>query len=517
MYIMGRAVANEMARFPGGPKALAASVTPAAEALRILRWPAEHLDTLGGYLTYHNVLVFTLFLAIYGAVLGARAVRGAEERHSLEEFLATGRSRVAVIRDQAAGFLIVIAVVSLGLGLGVAAAMAGGGAADLGGSLVTMAGGGLCALAGYSLGVLAGQLAGSARAAAGVAALVLTVLYVATNVWDELGLLGLIRFVSPFYYAGFMRALVPGYGFDLPAVAALLVMAAVLLVLAAWAFTRRDYGAPLWARRRARERPPARPSRRQQSLLGAVWRATLLRGRLGLLAWFAAAAALSGLMMVLEPTVIAMWSVFGSFLPGGEGAGATAAETLYVSFSAEIVAPIVAAYVLTQAAGWVADLTQGRVEAVLAAPVSWSRLVWERLLAVTLGAGIVAAGTVAGLLAGAALVDAGLDTAGLLRLVADCLLLGLALGAVAALAVAWLRSGLAVTALAVFVGASFLLSYLAPMFDWPDWVDQLSVFAAFGHPYVEWPSWQGLVVLGLLAVSGAQAAAVVAGHTPKTA
>lgn len=82
---------------------------------------------------------------------------------------------------------------------------------------------------------------------------------------------------------------------------------------------------------------------------------------------------------------------------------------------------------------------------------------------------------------------------------------------------AWLRSSLAVIVLAVFVGASFLLSYLAPMFDWPDWVNRLSVFAAFGHPYLEWPPWQGLAVLAVLAIPGALAAAAIAERTPKMA
>src|SRR5665648_1277255 len=65
-------MAVEMKDFPGGSQALAASISASAEAMRPLRWPAERLDTLGGYLTYHNVILFNLILAIYGAVQGAR-------------------------------------------------------------------------------------------------------------------------------------------------------------------------------------------------------------------------------------------------------------------------------------------------------------------------------------------------------------------------------------------------------------------------------------------------------------
>ena len=58
MYLMALAIAHEMARFPGGPKALA-EACGAARPCGPLRWPADRLDTLGGYLTYHNVTLLT--------------------------------------------------------------------------------------------------------------------------------------------------------------------------------------------------------------------------------------------------------------------------------------------------------------------------------------------------------------------------------------------------------------------------------------------------------------------------
>jgi ABC-2 type transport system permease protein len=91
------------------------------------------------------------------------------------------------------------------------------------------------------------------------------------------------------------------------------------------------------------------------------------------------------------------------------------------------------------------------------------------------------------------------------------------LAAVAALVVAWLRSGAAVTVLAAFLAASYLLAYLVPLLGWPDWVLRLSVFGAYGNPYLEIPAWTGLMVLAVLAVLGALAAAGVALRSPKVA
>jgi len=514
MYAIALGFVSEVSRFAGGAKAMAASMRAGVEAMRLLRWPAERLDTLGGYLSYHNVTLFVLFLCLYAAVQGAGAVRGAETSGQIEEILAAGRSRALVIRDRAVGFAVTLALVCVGLGGGLAVAMAAGGEPDVGGSFITALGGGLAALVAYGLGVLVSQLTRSARAAKAMAAGLLVGLYVLTNVWEELGPAGAIRFVSPFFYFNQSRALVPGHGLDLGSSAILLAMAAVLLGAAAWAFQRRDYAAGLWARR-PRSRRPVR--RVQRPALRTVWGATLLRERVGLLGWAGAGAAALALMAWLEPTVADMWDKFQlTQTMIGREPGLTVADQ-YLSFAGQIVVPIVAAYVITQAAGWVGDLKQGRVELLLASPLSWPRLVWQRLLAVLLGATAITAGAIGGLVVGALAAGAELRWLGLLRLAADTLLLAGALGAVALLVVAWLRGAAAVAVLAILTAASYLLVYLVRLFAWPDWVVRLSVFGAYGDPYIELPPWSGVAVLTTLAVLGALAAAAVAHRSPKTA
>ena len=519
MYGMALAIAVEMKDFPGGAQALAASIYPSAEAMRPMRWPAERLDTLGGYITFHNVVLFNLILAIYGAVQGARAIRGGEERHAVEEILAAGTSRFAVVRDRTAGFVLTMVVISLGLGLGTAAGVAGGDEPNLAGSLVTMGTAGLVGIVGYALGLLVSQLTSSARAAAGASSAVLAVLYVATNTAGERGGLDGIRFASPFHYANASRALVPGHGRDLAATAALVAMAVVLLALAAWAFASRDYAVPLWARRTTTARATRAP-RVPTVMLGSIWTATLRRGRFGLLVWAAGTAGGMVLMAALQPAVMDMWSEFsfidliGAIAGGGPGVGA---EEVYWSFSGAMVSPVVAAFVISQASGWVADLADGRVEMVLAGPVSWSRLVWERLVALVVGVVVVTAAALGGLFVAGTAVGGTFDVAGLGRVAVECVLLGAALGAVAAILVAWLRRGAAMRVLAVVVGASYLVGYFLPMFDWPDWLNRLSVFWAFGQPYLEWPASSGLTTMLVLAVPGALVAAAIAERTPKVA
>lgn len=95
MYVMALGLQSEMSRFEGGPKALAASVEAAAQAMRLLRWPPERLDTLGGYLTFHNLTLFAYFLSLYAAMKGAAAIRGAETAQSVEQSSRYSRPAIA--------------------------------------------------------------------------------------------------------------------------------------------------------------------------------------------------------------------------------------------------------------------------------------------------------------------------------------------------------------------------------------------------------------------------------------
>jgi len=555
VWVVGGGAANvamaiglkrEMDGFPGGAAGLAASILPAAEAMRPLRWPAERLDTLGGYITYHNLTLFALFLAIYGAMQGARAIRGGEENHSLEQVLATGWSRWGVVRDRALGFAVTMAAVSIGLGLGIAAGLGAAGEPNLCGSLASFLAIGLCALVGYGLGLLISQFTTSRRAAAGVSAAVLTTLYVIENTWENLHGFGFLRFLSPFHYANLSRALVPGRDFDPAASATLLAMAAGLVLAGGCAFQRRDYRAPLWrwplrsarpsmavravfaggasagpdlATPRASGLAPASPGTRVLSrwLLRSAWSALVVRGRYGLLAWSAAAAMFTGLLMFLEPPVMDVWSWFATYIPGGGGLTGASAETQYVSFTTQIVIPFVAGYVITQASGWTADLAQGRVELVLATPLSRSRLVAERLLSVVVGTAGVALGAIVGLYVGASAVGLSLQGPGLVRTAAGSLILGAALGGVAVLVVAAFRGSLAVTVMAVLMGSSYLVGYLAELFRWPAWAGRFSVFTVFGRPYVEWPTATDSAVLASVTVVGTGLAMFVAERTRSVA
>lgn len=507
-------LAREFSTTPGGGAALAPGVEAAAQALRVLRWPAERLDTLGGYLTYHNILLIPLFLGLYAAIAGGQAIRGGEAAGSLEQILATGVRRSAVVRDRAIGFLVATALITLGLGAGTAIGLAAGGEADFAGSFIAAGEAALCAYTFYALGLLVAQLTRTARTATGITALVMTALYVFTNVWDKAGAFGVARFVSPFFYFQQSRVLVPGQGFDPLATIAMAATSMVILALAAWAFEHRDYASVLFAR------PTAETARRQVSVekpwLAAFWSSSLVRQRYGLLAWAVGTASMAGLVAYLEPEVRKLWDQIEFFRRFIAVSGGSLTDQ-YVAFAGALLAPVVAAYAATQVAGWIADLRQGRVELMLSGPMSWTRLVVERMLAVAGGILAIIAAAIVGMVAGAIAAGVPLRSEGLLRLSADTMLFGLAIAAVGAVLAAFLRTGLATAILTVFIVATYLVDLLAPVYDWPTWIGNLSVFEAFGQPYVAVPAVSGLGLLAGLALLGTALAAWISERSPKVA
>jgi ABC-2 type transport system permease protein len=411
-----------------------------------------------------------------------------------------------------------VLVIAGGIGVATAAGLALVGAPDVPGVFVTVATSGLVAVVGFAFGLAVSQLLAGSRSAGGLASAVLVALYVLTNLGTELGpVLGALRWVSPFYYASQSRAMVPGQGLDLGATAVLVGMALGLLWLGAVAFERRDYAAALWARRPAGEPRQASGARVPTALLGSVWTAALRRGALGLLAWAAGGAVISLTFAALQPSVMDVWTGLDylvALVGGGSGAGV---EDMYWAFVGEMLAPLLAAFVIVQASGWVGDLAQGRVEMLLAGPVSWSRLVVERLGALVVGVMAISVVAVGALAVGGLAVGGSLDPVGLARLTAVCGLFGAALGGIAALVVAWVRRPAAVILLATVLVTSYLLTMLVALLDWPEWLNRLSAFWAFGPPYLEWPPSSALVVLVLFAVGGAVVAARVAERTPKVA
>ena len=66
-----------------------------------------------------------------------------------------------------------------------------------------------------------------------------------------------------------------------------------------------------------------------------------------------------------------------------------------------------------------------------------------------------------------------------------------------------------------FAGAAWLIGFMAPYLNWPNWVVRLSIFDAFGHPYVDFPGSRSFLIIAIMIVPGTIATLEIAERSAK--
>ena len=187
---------------------------------------------------------------------------------------------------------------------------------------------------------------------------------------------------------------------------------------------------------------------------------------------------------------------FASIFPGYDFATAGGWLQLYVALF-YIAAGLAAATFVSK---WASDETEGRLEEVLAGPMTRARWVMAggvaAVLAVVLMTAILALGIGLGASAGGATAgDAILGSASLGLYAIAIVGIGVAVGGL------W-RTSLAAEIAALVVVASYLVDLLAPPLKLPDWVHQLALTAHMGQPMVGRWDVVGIVACLAIAVGG---------------
>lgn len=505
---------KELKSFSGGPQRFAAIMKPAVEAMRPLRWPADRLDTLAGYLSYHNITLFVAFLCVFGIIQGSKVVRGYEDSHVMELALATGTSRVRVLVDRAIGFAVTILLISLGLGVGTGLTMAACGQANWYGSIVIFIAGGMAALLAFSITLCVSQLSRTYKSASGIVTIVLVVLYVITNIAEEIGVVGKLRYLSPTYYANLSRPLIPGFGTSWGSMLGLLVASIGLVSISALLFVHRDIGMGLLHK----SQPIVIPTNENLGLKPKqFWLSNIQRGWIALLSWTLTTAAFTAMLIFLEPNVAKSWEIFKWLGVTKEGDFETSMQTQYIGVCASLIPPFVSGYIIQQASSWVNELKQGRLEMYLSTPLSWTKLVFERVIATTFGATVITTVSLAVLKIGSPMIDFSVTTFGVFRVWVLCIAFAVSMSVIACIAVALVPKREAVIVLATYVAASWVISYVAPILGWSVWVQRLSILYAFGTPYQSWPGVMNSAIITFLIIPGFYLATSLAERSPKTA
>jgi ABC-2 type transport system permease protein len=454
----------------------------------------DKLGTLGGYATWKYGSTFALGTALWSILALSGTLAGEASRGSLD-LVATapfGKRRIAL--EKLAAHLTALWVTMGILAIALFVSSNAFGDAALGDPIPLVGTVGFALWVGFlamCFGGLAFALApalgrGGSAAVAGIA-------MVALWVMSGLQVGGPLVNLSPFHWTSDHIPLVGIY--DWAGLALVGIVGVVFLAIGVVAFDRRDLGVT------AGISLPSLPGA-VLGVRGPISRAfgdelpRALAWGLGMAVWGALLGSLVGSFSDLIKQTPEMGNVFAQLFPSYDFSTAGGWLQLYVEIF-YIAAGFAAA---TFVAKWASDETEGRLESVLATPLTRVRWVVAGGIAALVSAILIAVLFAVGTALGAA---SGGSTAG------DALLGSLSLGLYAAAVVGigvaigglW-RTSLAAEIAALFVVATFLIDLLAPPLGLPDWVHQLALTAHVGQPMIgQWDP-VGIVLCVVIAVGG---------------
>ena len=493
--------------------------TPAARALfgqqmellarqltYLLPAPAQ-LDTMAGYLTWRWFGSAVLVYGFWALLAGTGAGRGDEERGLVELWLSTGVSRLRFIFVRVVGFagvaalaiVLMLVVTDIGAAIGNEPLPIGSLALE---GLATWA----LTLFVFAFALFVAQLVTTRRGATGIAGIAVLALFM-LNSAARSGLdVGAIRWLSPFYLFERSNPLLRGGALDVPATAALAVGSLVLIGAAVAAFVRRDVGGALVRGGLRTSRVKWRPA--GDPLLGTPVLAIVDQQRVWIVGWAIGLAVLAAFLASV--TKVMVDALGSSDIPMLRAYFERAGINAYPNFIGVIwfstLLLLISLFVAVQVNGWAADDAEGRLEAILSAPVSRARVVVERIAAVLIASAIlVAASSVAVYLTAA---SGGISLPGGRFVFASAAVLPVAyaFSGIGHALVGW-RPRVAVAILGALAIVGYFTQQFAPLFQWPDWVSNISLYALYGTPMSK-DDWGGIATLVAIGVAGTAVAVV---------
>ena len=464
------------------------------------------IDTLSGYLEWRLFGTMVLVFGIWAAISASGASRGDEERGLVEQWLAAGVGRARYLITRVAVFAAVAAVVIGAMQLSIL--LAAGGEPLSAGDLLAM---GLNLLATtlccYGIALVIAQLVTTRRAAGGIAAGLLIALFV-LNGAGRTADVGPVRWLSPFYNFERSRPLTASGALDAVGIAALLGAAVVLLAIGIVTFARRDLGGSALPGTARERRPTRSPSR--DPLLRLPVLAPLRQQRVWIAAWLIGFAALSASLISITRTIVdSLTSSEVPFLRAYfERAGLSAYDSFVGVIWLSTATLLLSIYAIVQVASWSADDAEGRLATILSAPVSHGRVILERLATLLAAVALIAAASAVAVYAVAAGQGITLNGGRLALAAALLLTIPFAFGSIGQF-ISAARPRIALAALSAVAVFSYFVEQFVPLFGWPDWVANLSLYNLYGMPMsgeVEWAGVAALVGIGAAATIASMSA-----------
>jgi putative exporter of polyketide antibiotics len=463
-------------------------------------------DTAAGYLQWRGYGLFAIVFAAWGLMSACGAVRRDEDRGMVETWLATGISRMRLLATRVVAFALLSATVVVVAGFaGWLGCLIAGSPAPVAGLVGESAALWGLTLSSFAIGLLVAQFAPDFRSAAGSGAVVLLVMFLIDSIGRTSGNRSPLTDLSVFYLFNQSKSFAPGGPFDPVATVVLFVVAVAATVLAAVMFARRDIGAGL-----VRLRPRVQ-ARRPAVSRNPLLRIPVLRGlwirRVGSLLWVVGFAAGAAVVVDVINLTASFFEKTPSLAPYLRNLSGDIHTVLLALIWFSIAQGVLAILSITSVSRWAGDDASGVLEMQLAEPMPRWRVLLERVAELTVLIVALSFVSTAVILALAPAQGLNIDVGKML--VATLLLIpfGLTFAAFGALLTGW-RPRAAVVVLSTVTAISYLLFQLGPVFKWPAWVDNLSVFQLYGTPLITAVSIGGLIAMLGIVVVGFGAAGV---------
>jgi len=487
---VGFEVASYRAAYPNGVSPAQFAMFQDNPAVRMMQGVPNALDSAGGFTAWDGGWFFQLLLAVWALLTTSRLLRGEEDVGRTEVVLA---SRVRGTRATALA-LVVVAAAALLIGLSVTVTMLASGTGLKGSALLGLGLAGVTATF-AAVAAITCQLVDVRRRAAALAAGVLGFAYVLRMVANSTDARSWVRWTTPL---GWMDQLNPYGEADLRALVPMLIVPVLLVALAVMLRARRDLGGALLATDAGRKP--------HLHLLGGPTAFAWRSNRAVLLGWILGLGAYAAVMGALISTMIDWLAQDKSYQKIMTDLGLDQALTVlgFLAMIGAMFGVAVALQVAWRMGAARGEEEAGRLEAVLARPVSRPRWLGGHALLSLLGGTVLLAATGTALWLGVAASGSDeISWTDAMRSVLNTLPVVVLIGGLAVCSFGLFpRLTVAIPVTVTVVG--YLVTLLGPALSWPSWVLNLSPFTHLALvPAVPWAATSGIVMtcLGLVLLS----------------
>jgi ABC-2 type transport system permease protein len=458
----------------------------------------DNIGTMGGYLQYKYGTFFPLVLTLWSILALSGTLASEAQRGSLDILAATGISRRRIAIEKLLGHLIplgftlIVTFVSISIA-GATYAVLPGDEISVTSAFAYTVWLGLIALAGGALAFALGPFVGRG-AAAGIAGAVTFAGFILSGYQQAVPALEPFAKLTWWGWTYNHTALSGQY--DWPPVIAVAVVVVLLLALGVAAFARRDIGITstiptpsLPSQLLGLRRPEGRAA--AIGLGPAIWWGIGL-GFFGLVMGGAA----RGFMEQLgdSPDFVAL---LNAIFPGIDYASAGGfLQLLFVEFGIVLAGLAAATFV----SGWASDEMSGRLEMVLATPLSRLRWALAGGIGMLVNVAIFVALAVGGISLGVATSDSEVATPAI-----GALILGVYAVALVGIGMAvggLFRTSWAAPFVVVFIVATWFVQLLGPLLGLPELITDMAITSHFGQPMVGVWNIPGVIAALVIGVVG---------------